>query len=75
VLTIVLALLADHGVDDVELIIATGIHRRMKPAEIRHIVGDKIFDAYHPERLYNHDAKTRRTWWRSAALRHGDVLD
>ena len=39
VLTIVLGLLADHGVDDVELIIATGIHRRMKPHEIRHIVG------------------------------------
>ncbi len=34
VLTIVLALLADHGVDDIELIVATGIHRRMKPNEI-----------------------------------------
>jgi hypothetical protein len=30
VLTIVLELLADHGVDDVEIIIATSVHRRMK---------------------------------------------
>ena len=29
----------------------------MKAHEIRHIVGDKIFDAYWPERLYNHDAE------------------
>src|SRR5690606_23772442 len=57
VLTIVLALLADHGVDDVHLIIATGVHRRMKPHEIRHMVGDAIYDRYAPERLYNHDAE------------------
>ena len=29
VLTVVLELLADHGVDDVEIIIATSVHRRM----------------------------------------------
>src|SRR5689334_12377030 len=43
VLTIVLQLLADYGVDDVEIIIATSVHRRMKDWEIRHVVGDKIF--------------------------------
>jgi hypothetical protein len=57
VLTIVLAQLADYGVDDVEMIIATSVHRRMKAHEIRHIVGDRIFDAYYPKRLYNHDAE------------------
>lgn len=57
VLTVVLELLADHGVDDVELIIATGIHRRMKASEIRRMVGDRIFNAYYPERLYNHDGE------------------
>ncbi|MEB2312709.1 MAG: lactate racemase domain-containing protein [Sorangiineae bacterium] len=57
ILTVVLELLADHGVDDVELIVATGIHRRMKASEIRHMVGDRIFDAYFPDRLYNHDAE------------------
>ncbi len=57
VLTIVLQLLADHGVDDVEMIIATSVHRRMTAAEVRHIVGDKIFNSYWPKRLYNHDAE------------------
>ncbi|TKD13111.1 lactate racemase domain-containing protein [Polyangium fumosum] len=57
VLTIVLDLLADYGVDDVEIIIATSVHRRMKDWEIRHVVGDKIFNAYWPKKLYNHDAE------------------
>src|SRR6266702_1784875 len=33
VLTIVLGLLADHGVEDVEIIIATSVHRRMPASE------------------------------------------
>src|SRR5262249_6455196 len=57
VLTIVLGLLADYGVDDVEIIIATSVHRRMKPAEVRHMVGDRIFDKFWPKKLYNHDAE------------------
>ena len=57
VLTVVLDLLADHAVDDVEIIIATSVHRRMKDWEVRHVVGDKIFNAYWPKRLYNHDAE------------------
>jgi len=57
VLTIVLDLLADYGVDDVEIIVATSVHRRMKDWEIRHVVGDKIFNAYWPKKLYNHDAE------------------
>ncbi len=57
VLTIVLGLLADYGVDDVTMIIATSVHRRMTAAEVRHIVGDKIFESYWPDRLYNHDAE------------------
>jgi hypothetical protein len=75
VLTIVLGLLADHGVDDVELIVATGIHRRMKPNEIRHMVGDKIFDAYYPDRLYNHDAEDKHNMVAIGTTRHGDVLE
>jgi lactate racemase len=57
VLTVVLQTLADHGVEDIEMIIATSVHRRMTGPEIRHIVGDKIFNAYYPNRLYNHDAE------------------
>jgi hypothetical protein len=57
VLTIVLDLLADHAVDDVELIIATAFHRRMRDWEVRHMVGDRIFNRYWPDKLYNHDAE------------------
>lgn len=57
VLTIVLEMLADHGVEDIEMIIATSVHRRMKGPEVRHMVGDRIFNAYWPDRLYNHDAE------------------
>ncbi len=57
VLTIVLDLLADHAVDDIEIIIATSVHRRMKDWEVRHMVGDKIMDRFWPKKLYNHDAE------------------
>ncbi|MCC6747761.1 MAG: DUF2088 domain-containing protein [Deltaproteobacteria bacterium] len=56
-LEIVLELLANYGVDDVHLIVATSLHRRMTDAELKRMVGAKIFDAYHPDRLYNHDAE------------------
>src|SRR6188768_3750873 len=75
VLTIVLEMLADHGVDDVEMIVATGVHRRMKAHEIRHMVGDKIFDAYYPDKLYNHDAEDKHNLVEIGTTRHGDVLE
>ena len=57
VLTVVLQTLAEYGVDDYQICIATSFHRRMSADEVRWIVGDKIFDAHWPKRLYNHDAE------------------
>ena len=57
VLEVVLELLAESGVDDVHLVIAIALHRRMTEAEMRRMVGDKIFDAFYPERYYHHDAE------------------
>src|SRR6516225_3959826 len=57
VLEIVLELLADSGVDDIHLVIANSLHRRMTEAEMKRMVGSTIFDAYYPERYYNHDAE------------------
>src|SRR5262249_10424666 len=57
VLTIVLDLLAAQGVDDVEICVATSVHRRMKDWEVRHVVGDRIFNRFWPKKLYNHDAE------------------
>lgn len=46
-----------HGVEDVEVIIATAFHRRMTQAEIRRMVGKPLFDRLWPRQLYNHDAE------------------
>jgi len=49
---------AAAGVDDVHLIAALAIHRRMTEDELRHAVGDRVYDAFAPDgRLYNHDAE------------------
>ncbi|MBM3814344.1 MAG: DUF2088 domain-containing protein [Acidimicrobiia bacterium] len=57
VLSIVLEMLAAHGVTDVHIIIATSFHRRMTTGEIEHCVGSRIFHTYYPNQLYNHDGE------------------
>jgi hypothetical protein len=73
--TILLEMLADHGVDDIEIIVATGVHRRMKAHEIRWMLGDKIFDAFWPDRLYNHDAEDTANIVKVGQTEHGHVLE
>jgi nickel-dependent lactate racemase len=75
VLSIVLDLLADHSVEDVEIIIATSIHRRMTAGEVRHVVGDRIFGAYWPDRLYNHDAEDPKGMTVLGTTDHGEVVE
>ncbi|MGZ4710425.1 MAG: lactate racemase domain-containing protein, partial [Acidimicrobiales bacterium] len=54
----VLDLAAAAGVDDVHLIAALALHRRMTEDELRHAVGDRVYDAFAPHGLlYNHDAE------------------
>lgn len=55
----VLEMAASAGVDDVELIAANSLHRRMTPAELKHVVGDRVFRAFFPDHLRNHDAEDR----------------
>ncbi|HEY6002612.1 MAG TPA: lactate racemase domain-containing protein, partial [Anaeromyxobacter sp.] len=57
VLEVLLPLLEDSGVDDVHLVVAIALHRRMTEAEMKRMVGEKIFDAFYPDRYYNHDAE------------------
>jgi hypothetical protein len=57
VLTLVLEALGSKGVNDVHIIVATSFHRRMTAAEIERAVGSKIFQAFHPGKLYNHDGE------------------
>jgi len=53
----VIEMAAEAGVEDIHIIAANSLHRRMTADEIRHIVGDRIFTTFYPERLYNHDAE------------------
>jgi hypothetical protein len=49
---------AANGVDDVVLVAALALHRRMTEAELRHAVGDRVYDAFAPHGLLvNHDAE------------------
>jgi lactate racemase-like protein len=58
VIEIVLDMAAAAGVDDVELIVAHGLHRRMTEPELRHMLGDRIYDAFAPSgMLTQHDAE------------------
>lgn len=58
VIEAVLDIAAAKGVDDVHLIAALALHRRMTEAELRHAVGDRVYEAFAPHGLlYNHDAE------------------
>ena len=58
VIEAVLDLAAEAGVDDVHIIAALALHRRMHEFELRHAVGDRVYDAFAPRgQLYQHDAE------------------
>src|SRR5919112_6300070 len=58
VIEAVLDLAAEAGVDDVHLIAALALHRRMTDDELRHALGNRVFDAFAPHgRLTQHDAE------------------
>ncbi len=58
VIEAVLDLAAAAGVDDVVLIVALALHRRMTEAELRHAIGDRVYDAFAPDGLLTqHDAE------------------
>jgi hypothetical protein len=57
ILEILLEMLDANGVDDVHLVIANSLHRRLTEGEMKRMVGTKIFNAFYPDRYYNHDAE------------------
>jgi hypothetical protein len=58
VIEAVLDVAAAAGVDDVELLAALALHRRMTESELRHALGDRVYDAFAPSgRLTQHDAE------------------
>jgi nickel-dependent lactate racemase len=57
VLEILVEMLAGHGVDDVHIIIANSLHRKMTEWEMKRMAGSRVFDEFYPDRYYNHDAE------------------
>jgi lactate racemase len=53
----VLELAARAGVDDVQILVANSLHRRMTASEIKRVVGERVFRSFWPEGLRNYDAE------------------
>jgi len=75
ILEVVLQQLADYGVDDIHIIIATALHRRMTGDEVKRMVGKKIFDAHWPDTLYNFDACEEDGLVTLGHTSHGERVD
>jgi hypothetical protein len=76
VIEAVLDVAAAAGDDDVHLIAALALHRRMTEAELRHAVGDRVYDAFAPHGLlYNHDAEDLDNLEFLGTTRHGEEVE
>jgi hypothetical protein len=54
----VLTRAARAGVDDVQLICANGLNRRLTAAEFQHLLGERVFRSFYADqKLLNHDAE------------------
>ena len=72
----VLDMAADAGVDDVELIVALALHRRMTEPELRHALGDRIYDAFAPNGLLTqHDAEDPDALAHLGQTDHGEDVE
>jgi nickel-dependent lactate racemase len=72
----VLELAAAAGVDDVHIIAALGLHRRMHDYELRHILGDRVVDAFERRgQLYQHDAEDPEGLAVIGTTDHGDIVE
>jgi lactate racemase len=63
------------GVEDIHLIAALAVHRRMTPDELRRAVGPRVFAEFFPDRLYNHDAEDPDGIVRLGQTAQGEVVE
>ena len=71
----VIELAARKGVEDLELIIATALHRRMTSAEIRRAVGERVFRSFWPDQLYNFDAEDPQALLEIGTTDQGELVE
>jgi len=71
----VLTMAAEAGVDDVQLVAANALHRRMTPAELRRCLGERVFRSFYPDALTNHDAEDRDNLLHLGTTDHGEDVE
>jgi hypothetical protein len=71
----VVELAAAAGVDDVQLIAATSLHRRMTATELREVLGERVFRSFSPDALTCHDAEDPCNLVCVGRTEHGEVLE
>jgi hypothetical protein len=71
----IVELAATKGVEDIELIIATALHRRMTAAEVRRMTGERVFRSFWPDRLYNFDAEDPNGLTEIGRTDHGELVE
>src|SRR6476661_10929263 len=70
----VIELAARAGVDDLEIVVATALHRRMTSAEIRRMVGERVYRSFWPKALYNLDAEDAANMTVVGQTDHGETV-
>jgi lactate racemase len=74
VIEAVLTRAAERGVDDVALLSANGLNRRMTADELQHIVGERVFRSFYADGLLtNHDAEDAGQLTTIASTAAGDI--
>jgi lactate racemase len=71
----VLQMAACAGVDDVVLLVANSLHRRMTPDEIKRSVGERVYRSFWPEALRNHDAEDPHGLTFIGCTDHGEEIE
>lgn len=75
VIEAVLGVAARRGVEDVKLIVANSLHRRMTPREIERTVGERVFRSFFPRDLTNHDAEDPEALVEVGRTEKGEVVE
>lgn len=57
ILKVILEMCRANGIDDVHLIVANGMNKKLDNAEMMHIAGSEIFRSFYPDRFYCHDGE------------------
>jgi hypothetical protein len=70
----VIELAAQKGVEDLEIVVATALHRRMTAGEIRRMVGERVYRSFWPKSLYNLDAEDTDAMTVMGRTDHGEVV-